>query len=746
MKMKQYEFSGGKVRRGGKSIYVERDEDTAIYNHLKKNFGLIAITAPRQCGKTSMAYGIGEQLVKADYKFVFVDFRSFSRPQGKSMENDYGIWLFQSIFKIISRQLKIDAEALDVWLKADSVKKISLTDQFVCFFSDFVRRTIKSSLVIVFDELDRMGEWGYYTDDFFNGMQIVFNEREQMRVSFILAGIAYPALLLKGVNTSAFKVGLHYTLPDFDLEPKTITEWVQGLKITNEEIRVEVGKEVLTQTGGQPYLTAYLMHRFNEVGGKGAGDIGPLIDEIVENALNPQLGLPHFRAPRDFIVERERYAYAVLEEYRKILGKPVDINTIDEKVFAVLNTTGLTKLVDNGFLDVRSPIYRRVFNKDWCEKTKIGLGKRDWYSPLHVPSYSPKKRPTICLFNTGGTIGMVEHANKMVPPQNEREFFKIYPSLMNIADIDFIQFKAKDGANIFPEDWRKIAKAIYLRRNDGYDGFVIAHGTDTMPYTASAVAFALGPGLNIPVVFVGSQTPYNVPHGDALANLSRACMIASKRIPEVVISFGDEVYRAVRAEKYSDYHFKGFHSPTFPPLAVITEMIEIQNEKLWTDKAGKMECKAEFEDRILQIGQYPGFDPDWLNTVLDSKAIKGIIIESLGIGNLPTLSESKYNYLPIIEKAIKKYGIPVIITSKYPIKPEFVNKYIPASAPLRVGAISAGNMTSSAALTKLMWLLPQIEKDIENGDLKEQYKLEEIKKLMIHSYVGEVDKINIEDK
>ena len=337
---------------------------------------------------------------------------------------------------------------------------------------------------------------------------------------------------------------------------------------------------------------------------------------------------------------------------------------------------------------------------------------------------------------------MVEHDNKMIAPQGEREFFEIYPGLMNIADIDFVQFPAKDGANIFPQDWTETAKAIYVRRNDGYDGFVIAHGTDTMTYTASAVAFALGPGLNMPVVFVGAQAPHNVPHGDALANLSRACMVASKKIPEVVISFGDEVYRAVRAEKYSDYHFKGFHSPTFLPLAVITEKIEI-HDKLWIDITRKMECKAEFEDRVLQINQYPGFDPDWLNIILESKKIKGIIIESLGIGNLPTLSLSKYNILPVIEKAIKEYKIPVVITSKYPIKPEFVDKYIPATAPLQIGAISAGNMTSSAALTKLMWLLPQVEQDIKKGDLKEQYKLEEIKRLMGHSYVGEVDAINV---
>lgn len=738
--MKKYQYSGGMVGRGGPFIYVERKVDFDIYDNLKDEFNLITISAPRQCGKTSLAYGVGEQLAEDQkFRFVFVDFRIISHPTGHTIISDDGTWWFHSIFMIISSQLEIDTEILNEWIKRASKRKVSLTDQFVGFFKDFIRDSIEEPLVVVFDELDLLGMKGYYTDEFFDGLQIIFNERDRLKVSFILASIAHPSLLLKGFMTSAFKVGLHSPLPDFDVGEDTVKQWTQGLKIINKEIRYEVGNEILTQTSGQPFLTANLMHRFNEAEGKGINDVEPLIDEMVKNALNPQWGLTHFKAPLDFIVARERYAFAVLDEYKRILNAPIDINSIDEKVFAVLNTTGLTKLVDNRFLHVRSPIYRRIYNEDWCKKTKMGLGKRDWYSPLSIPSYKKREKSNICLFNTGGTVGMVEYENKMIPPQNEREFFEIYPSLRNIADIDFVQFSAKDGANIFPVDWSKIAKAIYHRRNDDYDGFVIAHGTDTMTYTASAVAFALGSGIDKPVVFVGSQTPHNVPHGDALANLARACMIASMKIPEVVISFGDEVYRAVRAEKYSDYHFKGFHSPTFAPLAVITEKIEIKKENLWIDKTGKIECKAEFEDRILQISQYPGFDPEWLDIVLESKIVKGVIIESLGIGNLPTLSESKYNLLPIIEKAIKRYEIPVIITSKYPIKPEFVSKYIPATAALQIGAISAGNMTSSAALTKIMWLLPQIEEEIKKGDLKKQRKLEEKKKLMAHSFVGEVD-------
>jgi len=301
--MKQYEFSGGRVRLS-QAIYVTRKEDSTIYNHLKNDFDLITITAPRQCGKTSIAFNVGEQLAeKEKFNFAFVDFRIFSRPPAEEGKIDDGVWWFRSIFKAIANELKIGLEAIDTWMEENKRQKISLTEQFFCFFSDFVRKTNEDPLLIVFDELDKLGELGYYTENFFDGLQLIFNERTQLKVSFILAGIAQPSMLLKGVILSDFKVGTLFQLPDFDTEEKTIIEWTRGLKIQDEKLRFEIGKEILTQTGGHPYLTSYLMHNFNESKGQTITDINPLIDELVINALNPQTGLSYFMAPRDFIVE-----------------------------------------------------------------------------------------------------------------------------------------------------------------------------------------------------------------------------------------------------------------------------------------------------------------------------------------------------------------------------------------------------------------------------------------------------------
>ncbi len=114
------------------------------------------------------------------------------------------------------------------------------------------------------------------------------------------------------------------------------------------------------------------------------------------------------------------------------------------------------------------------------------------------------------------------------------------------------------------------------------------------------------------------------------------------------------------------------------------------------------------------------------------------MIQSLRVGILKNIGE--YNYLPFIEK-LTTNGIPVVITSKYPILPEMMDKYEPASGPIDKGAIPAGNMTGSAAFAKLSWLLPQIKRDIANGRIKPQHKLVELQKRLIHNYIGEIDRI-----
>lgn len=185
------------------------------------------------------------------------------------------------------------------------------------------------------------------------------------------------------------------------------------------------------------------------------------------------------------------------------------------------------------------------------------------------------KKPRICLIYTGGTIGMIGTKDGLRPPEDASDFLKIAPELEELVKIEFVPLLNKDSTNMNPSDWEKMARAVYERKDDGYNGFVIAHGTDTMHFSASALAFALGRNLNFPVVFTGAQTTPRVLHGDARINLVRACKVALESLAEVVVSFGDFVFRGCRAQKKDEKKFDAFESPAFPPLAYITETIDI---------------------------------------------------------------------------------------------------------------------------------------------------------------------------
>src|SRR5215813_499072 len=124
-----------------------------------------------------------------------------------------------------------------------------------------------------------------------------------------------------------------------------------------------------------------------------------------------------------------------------------------------------------------------------------------------------RERKRICLFRTGGTIGMVRQTvgDKEIlrPPKDDEDFLaltKTKEEANTIADIHYVSLMNKDSTNMVPADWTIIANAIHDRLNDGFDGFVVAHGTDTMHFTSSALAFAFGPNLNVPIVLTGAQT------------------------------------------------------------------------------------------------------------------------------------------------------------------------------------------------------------------------------------------------
>ena len=355
-------------------------------------------------------------------------------------------------------------------------------------------------------------------------------------------------------------------------------------------------------------------------------------------------------------------------------------------------------------------------------------------------------KPKVCLIYTGGTIGMRKLDNGTLrPPDDPKDFLRVAPEMEGIVDFKFVPLMNKDSTNMNPLDWSKMAQAVYERRNEGYNGFVIAHGTDTMHFSASALSFALGPNLKVPVVFTGSQTIPEIYHGDARVNLLRACKVATSDIAEVVISFGEYVFRGCRAQKKDERRFDAFESPAFFPLAYITEEIIANPISMTRNKQKKkpdIELNAEFESGVLQVSLIPGLEPKLLEPILKSKLCKGVILQSFGAGNVP--NQGPYSFDSFIRKA-KDLNKPIIITSQFPANATLHTAYEPGKAAVDAGAIPTGNMTASCAMAKFRWVLAQVNKKINDVTLKKEERIKdidrikEVHKMMKFTYVGEMD-------
>ncbi|HEY1631406.1 MAG TPA: asparaginase [Rhizomicrobium sp.] len=363
-----------------------------------------------------------------------------------------------------------------------------------------------------------------------------------------------------------------------------------------------------------------------------------------------------------------------------------------------------------------------------------------------MTAVSTEEKPRICLLYTGGTIGMIaDEYGVLRPPKEASDFLKIAPELPDLADIEFEELMNKDSTNMVPADWTHIANAIYERRNEGYNGFVIAHGTDTMHFTSSALAFAFGSKLKFPVVLTGAQTIPAIYYGDARINLLRAVRVASENLAEVVISFGDYVFRGCRTQKKDERKFDAFESPAYYPIADITEKILFHpNARRKKDaEEGDLDLQADFADGIVQVGLIPGLEPALLEPLINGgKRCRGIVLQSFGAGNVPNggdrPEERKYAFGDFIQSAVGK-GIPIVITSQFPANSTLETKYAPGVAAVEAGAIATGNMTSAAATVKFRWVLAQVEREIRQGMTMERDRLSRVKWMMHHRYILEMD-------
>ncbi len=267
------------------------------------------------------------------------------------------------------------------------------------------------------------------------------------------------------------------------------------------------------------------------------------------------------------------------------------------------------------------------------------------------------------------------------------------PVLRKVAEIESRILFNLDSSDMQPHHWVELAAVVHdaLPR---YDGVVVVHGTDTMAYTASALAFLL-PGLDRPVVLTGAQRPLVEVRTDARANLVDACMLATMPVPEVGIAFGSRLLRGCRATKLDAWGMNAFGTPSCAPLAELGVTVEIAAHVL--PARALVPFDRRIEPRVLAARVFPGLDPRLLAGALRT-GVRGVVLEAFGAGNVPHLENS---LVPVIEEATER-DIPVVIASQCARGAVDLSRYQGGSAASRAGAIGAGTMTSEAALAKLM--------------------------------------------
>ncbi|MDC3388201.1 asparaginase [Flavobacteriaceae bacterium] len=329
-------------------------------------------------------------------------------------------------------------------------------------------------------------------------------------------------------------------------------------------------------------------------------------------------------------------------------------------------------------------------------------------------------KPNILLIYTGGTIGMVKDFDT-----NTLRAFNFDNLLIRIPEIKQLDCNIStysfedpiDSSNMNPKYWVKIAEVIE-HNYDKIDGFVVLHGSDTMSYTASALSFMLE-NLSKPVVFTGSQLPIGDLRTDAKENLITAIQIATLRnngiskIKEVCLYFEYKLYRANRTTKINAEHFEAFTSLNYPELAVSGVHLKVFPENLLQNKiSGSFFVHKHMCSEIAVLKLYPGITPTVVKAVLETPNVTGVILESYGAGNAPTLNW----FLELLKVALDK-GIYIVNVTQCLGGSVIMGHYETSVVLEQIGLISGLDITFEAAVTKMMYLL---SKKIS----KEEFKFE----------------------
>ncbi|WP_297066546.1 Glu-tRNA(Gln) amidotransferase subunit GatD [Thermococcus sp.] len=342
----------------------------------------------------------------------------------------------------------------------------------------------------------------------------------------------------------------------------------------------------------------------------------------------------------------------------------------------------------------------------------------------------PRKEglPNVTILGTGGTIASrIDYKTGAVHPAfTAEELAKAVPEIFEMANVTPKLIMNILSEDMKPEYWVKIAEEVAKALNSGEDGVVIAHGTDTMGYTASALSFMLR-NLTKPVVLVGAQRSSDRPSSDSAMNLTCAVKMATSEVAEVMVVMHGETsdtyclaHRGTKVRKMHTSRRDAFRSINDVPIARIWPKGEI--EFLRSDyrkrSEGEVEVDGKMEEKVAILKIYPGISGEILDFLVD-RGYRGVVIEGTGLGHVPQ------DFIPHVQRAVED-GVAVCVTSQCLYGRVNLNVYSNGRKLLKAGAIPCEDMLPETAYVKLMWVLGHTS------------DLDEVRKMMLTNYAGEI--------